>query len=442
MLDDENDKRIQEAADQYHPEYDDMAWKKMEQLLDEHLPVEKEKKRFLFLILLLLFIGCFLFLFLYTLNNDKTGAPEFLVSKNEMGKAVDTNSVNISKANMPQHFVPNNISLATITKIKKGVEKNDRKLFEEKSKIIKPITTSVIEQRRNVISDFKNDLAIKQSKNNQEEINSQDRSNTTKSIEANKYNTDILPKENVTVKGDSLDQKKTIAKNNMVITEQKPSLNTGKKTRKSGGGFANNFGVNISAGPDISDVYRNTIGKLTVAYGAGLSYDISKRLNIRTGFYLSKKIYSVAGGDYKMPAGSTGNYEYLQNVEANCKVYEIPVKLDYTFGKIKNHSWFVSAGLSSYLMKKESYDYYYKTPSGEIYNKDWSISNKNKHFFSVLDISGGYQYSFNPQFSLIAEPYVNLPLTGIGAGKVKLNSGGILFTIKAKPFLKRKSKLN
>ena len=42
MLDDENDKRIKEAADNYHPEYDDTAWEKMEQLLDEHLPAEKE----------------------------------------------------------------------------------------------------------------------------------------------------------------------------------------------------------------------------------------------------------------------------------------------------------------------------------------------------------------------------------------------------------------
>ncbi len=80
---------------------------------------------------------------------------------------------------------------------------------------------------------------------------------------------------------------------------------------------------------------------------------------------------------------------------------------------------------------------FYKTPAGQTYNKDWSNSNQNKHFFSVLDLSVGYQYLMNKQFSLAAQPYVDLPLTGIGAGKVKLNSAGILFTIKAKPFLKK-----
>jgi len=48
MLDDENDKTIKEAAEHYHPGYDDKAWEKMEQLLDEHLPQKKRKKKDLF----------------------------------------------------------------------------------------------------------------------------------------------------------------------------------------------------------------------------------------------------------------------------------------------------------------------------------------------------------------------------------------------------------
>ncbi len=50
MLDEENDKIIKEAAEHYHPGYDDKAWEKMEQLLDEHLPQKKER-RWIFFIL-------------------------------------------------------------------------------------------------------------------------------------------------------------------------------------------------------------------------------------------------------------------------------------------------------------------------------------------------------------------------------------------------------
>jgi hypothetical protein len=437
MLDDENDKRIKEAADHYHPEYDDTAWQKMEQLLDEHLPVEKEKRRILFLIPLILFIGFFLFLFLYNSKNNKTEAPQILISKNKTEKAVEPNSADVSKNNTARPSIASTNASGTISNAKNNIEKNNRNSIEEKSEKAKSIKSSVIHSKQNDISAFENDQVSRQNTSSSDEATA-DHLHSTNSTEVNTNISSSLPKQDEPKQDKSLPQQETIAENNILKTESPVGLNNRKKARISNGGFANNFGVNVSAGPDISDVYHNSIGKVTVAYGVGLTYNLSKRLNIRTGFYSSKKIYSVTGNDYNIPSGSIGNYQYLENVEANCKVYEIPVKVGYSFGKIKHHSWFVSTGLSSYLMKKESYDYYYKTPSGQVYNKDWSISNKNKHFFSVLDISGGYQYSFNSQFSLIAEPYVNLPLTGIGAGKVKLNSGGILFTIQAKPFLKKK----
>jgi len=39
---------------------------------------------------------------------------------------------------------------------------------------------------------------------------------------------------------------------------------------------------------------------------------------------------------------------------------------------------------------------------------------------------------------LTAEPYLKLPLGGVGYGKVKLNSTGILFSVSVKPFEQKK----
>jgi len=38
---------------------------------------------------------------------------------------------------------------------------------------------------------------------------------------------------------------------------------------------------------------------------------------------------------------------------------------------------------------------------------------------------------------MMAEPYVKIPLTGVGQGKVQLNSGGIMFTAAFRPFVKK-----
>jgi len=45
MWDEEINKKIKEAADQYHPAYDEEAWGKMEKLLDKHLPQKKDWRR-------------------------------------------------------------------------------------------------------------------------------------------------------------------------------------------------------------------------------------------------------------------------------------------------------------------------------------------------------------------------------------------------------------
>jgi hypothetical protein len=54
-----------------------------------------------------------------------------------------------------------------------------------------------------------------------------------------------------------------------------------------------------------------------------------------------------------------------------------------------------------------------------------------------LNLSGGYTRVLNKNISLQAEPYFKIALDGIGYGKVKLNSGGVLFSAVIKPFAKK-----
>ena len=83
MLDEEINKRISEAADQYHPAYDDEAWKRMEQMLDEHLPQKRDRRRLFFLLLFTVIVCTGLFFIFY--SREKSSPPIFssnTVSKN------------------------------------------------------------------------------------------------------------------------------------------------------------------------------------------------------------------------------------------------------------------------------------------------------------------------------------------------------------------------
>jgi len=69
MWDDENDKKLRDAAENFHPPLDENAWQKMEKMLDEHLPQEKRRKRILFFIPFSLILGGLIFFIFYLLTS-------------------------------------------------------------------------------------------------------------------------------------------------------------------------------------------------------------------------------------------------------------------------------------------------------------------------------------------------------------------------------------
>jgi hypothetical protein len=215
-----------------------------------------------------------------------------------------------------------------------------------------------------------------------------------------------------------------------VGTEASPQKGKSARNRSAS---SDGLSFSVSIGPDVSKAASSPTGKTAVVYGAGIGYT-RNRFTLRTGVYAAKKIYWADPSEYKLsyapPPGTV-----FEGADANCYVINIPVKLSYNFEFRNKSYWFAGAGLSSYLMKRESYVYKYKT-AWSYYEHPYEIRNENKHYFSVLNLSGGYSRDLNKRVSISAEPYLEVPLTGIGAGKVHLSSGGILFTLGVKPFKK------
>jgi hypothetical protein len=431
MWDDEINKKIKDAADQYHPAYDENAWDKMKLLLDQHLPVENKRKRKYFLIpLIALLLGGSFFIIYYMQTNSAPKNSQKTETKN-----------NVSATKLPQQKSPATVVLSSSTTAKPKTTlnsvsplttknfNNQLKNSNNKISVNKQGKTNTIVTQGAVekVTDVQNNTAENSKTNQQQDIAKENTVSETATTIVNNPNPDIK-EEIAKAKKDSANTKE-VAK-----TKDAKESDAKKKSTKTGKSFRNNFAIDFSAGPDVSIVGLNNTGRIAINYGAGFSYALSGRFTLRTGFYISDKIYSANKDEYHVPSAGSANIDYLYNIDANCKVYELPVTVSYNFGKSKNHQWFASAGLSSYLMKKESYDYYYKYPTGNIDKKSWAISNKNQNYFSVLGLSAGYEYSLNKRTSLLAEPYLKIPLSGIGAGKVKLNSGGILFTFILKPF--------
>ena len=478
----EFDNKIREAAEHHHPVYQEDAWGKMEKMLDKHMPVEKDRKRrvFFFILFAMLLGGAAWFL------NGKLRSGKSAVAVNTAfapaGKPATDGKQSTAEENNIQtsgtdSVVPadNNSSITTNNQtepVTTGATSGQQ--------VINPVTSAktadagiknnslstnaVTVKQRN--SNSFNPGPVKRSSNKSRTVSVQDQQLSVSMDQPSMHKAATNKPSNspVITQDNNFSAQTTPASNDQSLASNKPvepvkaaepvkPANTSEKaenitapkpdnskTAKTKNKKTSHFFVFASAAPDVSYTSNSgNAGALKLAVGGGIGYNYKGKLGIRAGFFTARKEYTAPPDAYHGNAAFYSYYPNLQSIDGNCKVYEIPVLLTYHFGEAKQHSWFAGAGLSSYLMKSESYTYFYKPViTGPVVNRSYSITNKNKHYFSVLDLSAGYTHKLGKSFSISAEPYVKLPMSGVGLGKVKLNSAGVMFSLGFSPFQHKK----
>jgi hypothetical protein len=186
------------------------------------------------------------------------------------------------------------------------------------------------------------------------------------------------------------------------------------------------FYISILAGPDFSTVKFQSVNQVGFSVGALAGYHITKQLAIETGLFWDKKYY-YSKGEYfnKSQAGISYN---ILSLEGDCNMFEIPITIRYDFATRKNHDFFVRGGLSSYLMKQENYNARVQD-NGNEWNYLFKSDHANNYFFSVAQLSAGYELAISGKTKIRIEPYVNIPLQGIGVGSMPISSTGIFLGV-------------
>jgi hypothetical protein len=182
--------------------------------------------------------------------------------------------------------------------------------------------------------------------------------------------------------------------------------------------------VGMMVAPDLSTVKLQRVQD--VGYGAGIvaGYRLSRRLAVELGIFLDKKYYYSKGTYFSTKKIPIPSYAKIKKVDGWCNMIELPVNVRYFFKQKEKSSWFVSAGLSSYLMNKESYDYTIEQ-YGNTYDNNWAYKNASKDWFSIMQAGIGYERNIGVLGVLRIEPYVKLPLKGVGIGSLPISSVGM-----------------
>jgi hypothetical protein len=186
--------------------------------------------------------------------------------------------------------------------------------------------------------------------------------------------------------------------------------------------------VGLLAGPNFSGVRTAQTARLGIDYGLTLEYRFSSRLRVRAGLLSSQKRYLAASTDYDAPAAWQW-YAGTYDLTASCRITEIPLDLRYDVVSKPTYAVFTSLGVNSLLMRDERYSYDW-TANGQTFTKSAEVLKGSKHFLSVLNVSVGFEKPLGQRWSAQVEPFWQLPLGGVGAGKVRLTSAGASFSLK------------
>ncbi|PWK28989.1 outer membrane protein with beta-barrel domain [Arcicella aurantiaca] len=188
------------------------------------------------------------------------------------------------------------------------------------------------------------------------------------------------------------------------------------------------FGVRLALSPDINSIEKLQTSALSSSLGLLFEYGLSKKWILQTGLTYSNKKYGGEFDYYHSWADTWQKYHPSKPVEVDggCKVIDIPLNLRFNAFQKPRQTWFVSAGISSYLMLNESYTYNYAWGTPKTVN--WQ--DKTSYYWSTLNLSIGLEKQLTKHLTIQAEPYLKTPLVGVGRGSVNLYSSGILFSTK------------
>ena len=206
-----------------------------------------------------------------------------------------------------------------------------------------------------------------------------------------------------------------------------------------------NFG--LSFGPDYTDGGGITNNQIGNNIGLTVGYYLTNRLSVNTGFFYSNKFYWAQGKGYRHPAPPVNPYATtfaapppVEYVNGSCNMWELPITLRYDFARNDKTRFFVDGGLSSYFMMKQTLVYFTHTSQRQLAAWKTSDNQQVNYWFSVADISVGFETEVGKGVSFQAEPFIKLPLKNMGVENLKLNSYGFLLSFKFTPVLSKTRK--
>lgn len=325
--------------------------------------------------------------------NNTASTPEHL--NREVSAIPDKQSRKI-KAEYKTNFISDQ-------SLQKG---NEIALIVKRNNLIKPVISSI---KSNIEKYLQEPVIVDEEKNKIAE--------TIFNMKSYSENAETKQKDNIIIPLNSV-LNDTVSDNkgekNNVQGSAKNNINRSKKQHSIYIGFV--------SGPAFNEVKNQGLKKTGFDLGIIAGYKFNNRSSVETGLMFAKKYYYSDGKYFlmnKMPAGMQ-----VLSLEGRSTVFEIPVKFRYSLPSKKATYFFSSVGISSYLLTGEK-NKYRTLINGAEQNITSTYKNNHGYIAATFDFSLGFEKKLGKMSSIRIEPYLKIPLKGIGVGSMPVMSTGL-----------------
>lgn len=186
------------------------------------------------------------------------------------------------------------------------------------------------------------------------------------------------------------------------------------------------FYFGLLAGPELNTVKSQGVKKIGLNAGVLAGYRFNKSISVETGLSLSRKFYSTSGEHFSMKeiGPAMPSAMKVMEVDGNTQILEIPVHFRYEIFQNKKRSIYSLAGFSSLIVDQETNQYHTLLNGTE--EMVYGIYKNNRAYFaSSINLAIVYEQILGTKNLIRIQPYIQLPVKGVGVGDLQVMSSGL-----------------
>lgn len=181
------------------------------------------------------------------------------------------------------------------------------------------------------------------------------------------------------------------------------------------------YSLGLFVAEELTSVAMSKEVRLGTRVGALLHYKPFRQWSVDLGVSYAHKSYMAPDGEMKNTLGLFVDDVLPSQTDGECDILEIPLTVSFLPQGHGQAGPFVSAGLLSYRIFREQMVFHYDEPTSQVQG---AMAPDMGSLFGTLHFQAGYRFVPKRGPAWRVGPYVQVPMTMVGSGKLPIYSGG------------------